>query len=82
MLGCWCTFSRRRRTQRFGDLHRELSERRGGSVEAAHALLTLPLVDPSRLAADVGDTSARRRGGAAADGESGIGSEPGVPGAH
>ena len=42
-------------SQRCTDLHRELTERRDGSAEAAHALLTLLLVDLSRLAADVGE---------------------------
>jgi AraC-like DNA-binding protein len=42
-------------SHRFADLHRELSERQDGSAEAAQALLTLLLVDLSRLAADVGE---------------------------
>ena len=41
-------------SQRFTDLHRELAQRGDGSAEAAHALLTLLLVDLSRLAGDVG----------------------------
>ena len=42
-------------SQRFAELHQELTERRDGSAEAAHALLTLLLVDLSRLAGDVGE---------------------------
>jgi AraC family transcriptional regulator, transcriptional activator of pobA len=40
-------------SQRFTDLARELTERRDGFADAAHALLVLLLVDLARLAADI-----------------------------